>query len=123
MKGMAEKKGVFVPTQKIMGMQVIDSKGSSVGSVKDIAVNVLEKKISLVVTTRARSDIDVPWEDITSIVDVVLLRKEVELPKVPEVTQIPVPPPPPLASNPCPNCGTSVIPTAKFCPKCGTKLK
>ena len=120
---MAEKKGVFVPTQKIMGMQVIDNKGSSVGTVKDIAVNVLEKKISLVVTTRASSDIDVPWEDITSIVDVVLLRKEVVVPKGPEVTQIPVPPPPPLAPSACPHCGTSVIPTAKFCPKCGTKLR
>jgi sporulation protein YlmC with PRC-barrel domain len=123
MKAMTEKKGVFVPTQKIVGMQVIDSKGSSVGTVKDIAVNVLEKKISLVVTTRARSDLDVPWEDITSIVDVVLLRKEVETPKAPEVTQIPVPPPPPPGPNVCPNCGTSAIPTAKFCAKCGTKLK
>ena len=123
MRRMAEKKGVFVPTQKIMGMQVIDSQGSSVGSVKDIAINVPEKKINLIVTTRSRTDMDVPWEEITSIVDVVLLRKQIELPKTPELAQIPVPPPPPPAVNNCPNCGASVIPTARFCPKCGTKIR
>mgnify|MGYP001041378271 CR=1 FL=1 len=119
---MTEKKGDYVPTQKIMGMQVIDSKGSSVGSVKDIGVNVVEKKISLIVTTRARSEIQVSWEDIQSIVDVVLLRKEIEVPKVAEGAQVPVPPPPPPSTN-CPNCGASVISTARFCPKCGNKLK
>ena len=120
---MAEKKGVFVPTQKIAGMQVIDSQGSSIGSVKDIAINVPEKKINLIVSTKSRTDMDVPWEEITSIVDVVLLRKQIDLPKTPEVTQIPVPPPPPAAMNSCPNCGASVIPTARFCPKCGTKIR
>jgi hypothetical protein len=87
---MAEN-GEFVPTQKIVGMQVIDSKGSSV-----------------------------PWEDIQSIVDVVLLRKEVEVPKVAEAAQPRVPPP---GSSHCASCGAPVISTARFCPKCGTKLK
>ena len=119
---MTEKKGEFVPSQKYMGMQVIDSKGSSVGSVKDVGVNVVERKINLVVTTRAGSDIQIPWDDIQSVVDVVLLRKEIELPKMPTVTQAPVPPPPPPPTT-CRNCGTPVIATARFCPKCGTKLK
>jgi len=118
---MTEKKGEFVPTQKIMGMQVIDSKGSSIGSVKDIGVNMVEKKINLIVATKARSDLQIAWEDIQSIVDVVLLRKEIEVPKAPEAAQVGVPPPPPPGN--CPNCGASVIPTARFCPKCGTKLK
>lgn len=117
-----KKKGEFVPTQKIMGMQVIDNKGSSVGNVKDIGVNVIEKKINLIVTTKARTDLQIPWEDIQSIVDVVLVGKEVEIPKGPEIAQAPVPPPPPPPNN-CPNCGTPVIPIARFCPKCGTKLK
>ena len=119
---MADKKGVFVPTQKIMGMQVIDNQGSSVGSVKDIAVNVLEKKINLIVTTRSRTDIDVPWEEIASILDVVLLGKQIELPKPPEPAQISVPPPSPAVSN-CPKCGAALISTARFCPKCGTKVR
>jgi len=118
---MTEKKGEFVPTQKFMGMQVIDSKGTSVGTVKDVGVNVVEKKFSLVVTTRAGSELQVSWDDIQSVVDVVLLRKEIEIPKVAEVAQVPPPPPPPPST--CPSCGTSVIPTARFCPKCGSKLK
>jgi len=119
---MTEKKGEFVPSQKYMGMQVIDSKGSSVGSVKDVGVNMVERKINLIVATRTGSDMQIPWDDIQSVLDVVLLRKEIELPKTPAVTQAPVPPPPPPPTS-CRNCGTPVIATARFCPKCGTKLK
>jgi len=121
LSAMPEKKAEFVPTQKIIGMQVIDSKASSVGSVKDIGVNVLERKINLTVMTKAGSELQVPWDDVQSIVDVVLLGKEIEVPKAPEATRVPTPPSPPM--NNCPNCGASVIPTARFCPKCGTKLK
>jgi sporulation protein YlmC with PRC-barrel domain len=117
---MTEKKGEFVPAQKFIGMQVIDSKGSAVGTVKDLGVNIVEKKFNLIVTTRARSEIQISWEDIQSVLDVVLLRKEIEVPKTAE--PVPTPPPPPPMNN-CPSCGTSVIPTAKFCPKCGSKLK
>jgi len=118
---MTEKKGEFIPAQRIMGMQVIDSKGSSVGSVKDVGVNVMEKRINLIVTTKAGSELQVSSDDIQSIVDVVLLRKEIETPKAPEAPQAPSPAPPPPSN--CPNCGAPVIPTARFCPKCGTKLK
>ena len=115
---MSKKEGEFVPAQKFIGMQVIDSKGSSVGTVKDLGVNIVDKKFNLIVTTRARSEIQISWEDIQSVLDVVLLRKEIELPKTAE-PGLPAPPP----MNICPNCGTSVLPTGKFCPKCGTKLK
>ena len=118
---MSEKKGEFVPAQKFIGMQVIDSKGSAVGTVKDLGINVVEKKFNLIVATKMRSDVQVSWEDIQSVVDVVLLRKEIEIPKAPEPTAIPAPPPPPIST--CPSCGTSVVPTARFCPKCGGRLK
>jgi sporulation protein YlmC with PRC-barrel domain len=119
---MTEKKEEFVPSQKFIGMQVIDSKGSAVGTVKDLGVNIVEKKFNLIVTTRARSEIQISWDDIQSVLDVVLLRKEIEVPKTPERFAIPPPPPPP-PMNICPSCGTSVVPVAKFCPKCGSKLK
>jgi sporulation protein YlmC with PRC-barrel domain len=119
---MTEKKGETVPSQKFIGMQVIDSKGTSVGTVKDIGINIAEREFNLIVTTRAGSEMQIPWDDIQSAVDVVLLGKGVALPKPPEVTQVPMPPPPPPPSN-CPKCGTPVIATARFCPKCGTKLR
>jgi len=118
---MTEKKGEFVPAQKFKGMQVIDSKGSSVGTVRDIGVNVVEKRINLIVAARTGPELQVVWEDIQSVVDVVLLRKEVELPKGPAASQVSIPPPPPTAN--CSNCGTAVIPTARFCPKCGRPLR
>jgi sporulation protein YlmC with PRC-barrel domain len=118
---MSDKKSEFVPAQKFMGMQVIDSKGSAVGTVKDLGINITEKKFNLIVMTKARSDVQVSWDDIQSVVDVVLLRKEIEMPKVAEMAA-PVPPPPPQINN-CPTCGASVLPTARFCPKCGGRLK
>ena len=117
---MTQKKGEFVPAQKFIGMQVIDSKGSAVGTVKDLGVNIVEKKFNLIVTTRTRSEIQISWDDIQSVLDVVLLRKEIEVPKAAETVATP-PPPPPM--NICANCGTSVVAAAKFCPKCGNKLK
>ena len=117
---MSDKKNEFVPAQKFIGMQVIDSKGSAVGTVKDLGINVSEKKFNLIVTTKTRSEVQVSWEDIQSVVDVVLLRKEIAIPKTAEPAEIPAPPPP---VNNCPKCGTSVIPTARFCPKCGGRLK
>ena len=118
---MSDKKNEFVPAQKFIGMQVIDSKGSAVGTVRDLGINVGEKKFNLIVTTKTRSDVQVSWEDIQSVVDVILLRKEIEIPKTAEPASIPVPPPPSISN--CPNCGTSVLPTARFCPKCGGRLK
>ena len=118
---LSDKKNEFVPAQKFIGMQVIDSKGSAVGTVRDLGINVGEKKFNLIVTTKTRSDVQVSWEDIQSVVDVILLRKEIEMPKTAELASIPVPPPPPISN--CPNCGTSILPTARFCPKCGGRLK
>jgi len=118
---MTEKKGEFVPTQRFIGMQVIDSKGSMVGTVKDLGVNIVEKKFNLIVTTKASSEIQISWDDIQSVLDVVLLRKEIELPKAAEPAAAPPPPPAPMKI--CTNCGTSVLPAAKFCPKCGNKFK
>jgi hypothetical protein len=71
------------------------------------------------VTTKARSEMDVPWDDVLSVEDVVLLKKEVEL----AVTIIAVPPPPAVqAVVICPSCGTSAPGHAKFCPRCGAVL-
>ena len=114
------KKLKFVPAQRFSGMQVIDSKGMLVGNVKDVTVNFQERGLAFLVTTRNRGELDVPWEDVTSVEDVVLLKKELELPS--EDTES-VPPPTVQAALICPDCGASAPGHAKFCPKCGHSLR
>jgi sporulation protein YlmC with PRC-barrel domain len=101
-------------------MQVIDSKGAVVGNVKDVSVNFRAKALAFHITTKAHTEIDVPWDDVLSLEDVVLLKKEVELPAA---TTVGYPPPPTVqAAVICPRCGASAPSRAKFCPKCGSAL-
>ena len=122
---MAKEQAKFVPSQKFSGMQVIDSKGSLVGNVKDVSVDFQNKTLAFRVNTKARTEMDVGSDDVLSVEDVVLLKKEVDLP-----AQTPQPPPPAAPPTPavqamiiCPNCGTSAPAHAKFCPKCGASLR
>ena len=101
-------------------MQVIDNKGSLVGNVKDVSVDFRNKGLAFRVTTKARTEMDMSWEDVLSVEDVVLLKKEVELAAA---TSLPTTPPTVQAVMICPNCGTSGPGHAKFCPKCGANLK
>jgi len=114
-----------VPSQRFSGMQVIDSKGSLVGMVKDVSVDFQNKSLAFRVTTKARTELDVGWDDVLSVEDVVLLKKEVDLPtQVPQSTSPPAPAVPAVqAMIICPSCGTSAPGHAKFCPKCGASLR
>lgn len=116
------KKVKFVPSQRFSGMQVIDSKGMLVGNVKDVSVNFQEKGLAFLVTTKNRTELDVPWEDVISVEDVVLLKKIVELPTDDETAKS-VSPPTVQALLICPSCGASAPGHAKFCPKCGHSLR
>ena len=114
----------FVPSQRFSGMQVIDSKGMLVGNVKDVSVNFKEKSLAFLVTTRNRTELDVPWDDVMSVEDVLLLKKEIELPGTSDdkgtesVNPLTV-----QALLICPSCGASAPGHAKFCPKCGHNLR
>jgi sporulation protein YlmC with PRC-barrel domain len=110
----------FVPSQRYAGIQVIDSKGAVVGNVKDVSVDFRNKALAFHVTTKARTEIDVPWDDVLSVEDVVLLKKEID---VAEEAAASTSPPPVQAALICPNCGASAPSHAKFCPKCGTSLR
>jgi sporulation protein YlmC with PRC-barrel domain len=100
-------------------MQVIDSKGSVIGNVKDVSVDFQNRDMAFRVTTKAGSELDVAWDEVLSLEDVVLLKKEVDIPKL----QAPPTPPTVQAMLICPTCGASAPSHAKFCPKCGTTLK
>jgi len=123
---MSENK--FLPVQRFVGLQVIDAKGVLVGNVKDIAVDFHNRSLAFVVAAKNGRELDISWEDVLSMEDVVLLQKEITLPQ--QVTPPPQeaksttqPPPPVQAMMICPNCGGSAPGQAKFCPKCGHTLK
>ena len=116
----------LVPAQRFVGMQVIDNKGSMIGTVKDVAVDFQNMKLTFRVTTKAKSELDLSWEDVLSVEDVVLLKKGVDM-----AAAVPPQPPTPTASTApsvqafviCSSCGTSAPGHAKFCPKCGNNLR
>jgi sporulation protein YlmC with PRC-barrel domain len=104
-------------------MQVIDSKGMVVGNVKDVSVNFHDRNIAFLVTAKNSTELDIAWDDILSVEDVVLLKKEIELPKTSESEEKKGSAPVIQATLICSECGTSVPGHAKFCPKCGHALK
>jgi len=114
----------FMPIQQFIGLQVIDTKGSLLGNVKDVSLDFENKDISLKVATKNKGEMDFSWDDVQSVEDVVLLKKQVDMaPSPPEskpdssAEQ---------ASQPlliCPSCGASSPARAKFCSKCGADLR
>jgi len=122
---LSEKKGKFVPGQRVVGMQVIDAKGRLVGNVRDIGIDVKQKEMALIVVAGDQSRHEVPWTEITSIEDVVLLSKEIEM-----ATPPPSPAPPVARSSTpavghvvCPSCRATLPAQAKFCAKCGSRVQ
>jgi sporulation protein YlmC with PRC-barrel domain len=116
-----------MPVQQIIGLQVIDTKGSVVGNVKDVSVDFDAKNLSFRVTAKNNAELDFTWDDVQSVQDVVLLKKEVDSPSAPSPDQ---PNPTSLPSPPtvhalviCPTCGSSTPAHSKFCSKCGASLK
>jgi sporulation protein YlmC with PRC-barrel domain len=98
-------------------MQVVDPKGAIVGSVKDFAVNVSDKEILLIISTKSKGDIEVPLNNVSSIEDVVLLGRQGE---ALVGQQVPTTTPPTIT---CRSCGATLPAHAKFCAKCGTKTR
>jgi len=104
-----------------MGLQVIDTKGVLVGNVKDVSVDFRNRNLAFVVVTKNGSEIDVSWDDVLSLEDVVLLKKEITIPAGKAASTQPQPVVQELLI--CPSCGASTQGQAKFCPRCGHSLK
>jgi sporulation protein YlmC with PRC-barrel domain len=118
---MSKESSKLVPAERFVGMQVIDSKGLVVGNVKDVSLDFQNKAFAFHVTTKNRTELDMGWDDVSSVQDVVLLKKSVDLPaetvsgsSAQQLAQ---------ALVLCPKCGASTPNVAKFCPKCGANLK
>ncbi len=131
----------FLTKERLVGKQVIDLKAMVVGSVKDLSFDLEAKEIALTLTTKSGGDVTVMSSDITTVGDVILLNKAVDLPTPPEPTPAPseVKPTPtptaPVAPAPeaptaprrepglCLVCNFQNDPFSKFCIKCGTKVQ
>jgi sporulation protein YlmC with PRC-barrel domain/ribosomal protein L40E len=111
------------PVQQFIGLEVIDTKGLLVGTVKDISVDFANKEISIQVSTKNTGEMDFSWDDVQSVEDVVLLKNAVNLSSLDETETDFAKPRMVQAVSICPNCGASVPTRAKFCSKCGYDLK
>ena len=121
---MPREPGKATPVQEFIGLQVIDTKGSLVGNVKDMTLDFANKEITLKVATKNKGEMEFGWDDVQSVEDVVLLKKPVDLSSVTttagesDSVTLSV-----RALLICPSCGTSAPSRAKFCSKCGSDLK
>lgn len=109
---------------EIAGKDVFDSTASKIGVVKDLSLDA-SGDISLVVEDKKGEETFIPYGQVSSIGDAVLLSKALEEPKkeVPKEEISEAPPTPPAEVAPvCANCGQKNKTGTKFCIKCGTKL-
>ena len=120
----------YLSKDKLAGKQVIDTEGMIVGTVRDIVFDLEAKEMALTVGTVAGPEITISQSNVKGVGDVVLLATTVEIPKPPEPVA-PVPPQPAappstpsaIGEGVCPSCGLKYESYAKFCVRCGAKLK
>jgi sporulation protein YlmC with PRC-barrel domain len=126
-----ESEAKYIRQGDVVGRKVVEQRGYIIGEVKDLSFKLLEDRIELALTIKyGDTEMDIPWSQIKSIGDVVLLKTEYEPPSKakPEAAAPTAPPlvakpqPPLLTPKVCPNCGYPNDPKNKFCIKCGVKL-
>jgi len=85
----------------MVGKHVYNPSGTLVGTVSDIGLVPGQKEITLQVKTASGSTLDVKWEEISAVGDIVILSKEMEVPKVEAKPAAAGP----SAGQTCPTCG------------------
>ncbi len=106
--------GKGIPQSKLIGMQVYDPDCLFIGTVKEIGIVPGEGTITLFISTKAGSTIEVEWGDVKTVGDIILLSKKVEIPQPTTVAVAPAAQPAPAAVAPA-----AGQPPAPLCPKCG----
>lgn len=123
---MSKESSKFILAQRFAGMQVVDNKGVMVGTVKDVSVDFQNKRLIFRVSAKNKTEMDMDWDDVLSVGDIVLLKKNVDLSMLVPQATVPSTTTQALTAQAqviCPTCGTSSPAHAKFCPKCGAALK
>jgi sporulation protein YlmC with PRC-barrel domain len=98
----SETMSASIGQSKMIGKQVYNPNATLVGTVADIGLVPGQKEITLQVRTAAGAIMDIKWEEISAVGDVVILSKEKEVPKM-EVK--PTPAAGAAATPNCPICG------------------
>lgn len=108
-----------ISVKEIFEKKVIDNKGTLIGVIKDIELS-LAGQINASIETKTGDLIEIPFSDISSVMDFVLLKETVKIiskrknqSKKDVSKKIIV----------CNKCGIKAPGIAKFCPKCGNKIK
>jgi len=126
--GMIDMEKRLLSRDKIVGKQVVDSSGMVLGTIKDIAFDLTQSRMSITVVDEKGKEKEVSSDDVSAVGDVVLLKRPREMEAV-EAPPRPAPPTRPSAlkapTGPglCPNCGYQNEAESRFCIKCGTRLK
>uniref|UniRef100_A0A7C3SLV4 PRC-barrel domain-containing protein n=1 Tax=Thermofilum pendens TaxID=2269 RepID=A0A7C3SLV4_THEPE len=112
-------RAVSVPRSELIGKNVYDQEAKLIGTVHDIALRLGEKEIALVVRTPGGTTIEVPWDKVAAVKDIVLLKEKVELP-----AEALVPAAPAAATPSAPTAPRISLPPIfkrekKLCPHCG----
>ncbi len=109
-----------VPRSELVGKSVYDQEAKLIGTVHDIALKIGEKEITLIVRTPGGTTVEVPWDKVAAVKDIVLLKEKVELP--PEALKPAAPAAAAAPSTPtAPRFSISSIfkRERKICPYCG----
>ena len=131
---MQERKSVS--RSKLPGMSVYNPDGVFVGTIKDLSLELGTGEIGVIVETKYKTEIEIPWSNIGAVGDIVILKEPVE---------IKPPSKPPTTPKPSITPTTTVTPTEakeakkgvpissllkkiglkrekKLCPTCGKPL-
>lgn len=92
--------GKGIPQTKLVGMQVYDPDCFFIGTIKEIGVVPDEGAITLYISTKVGSMVEIEWGDVKTVGDIIMLSRKVEIPQ-PTVAPVQQAPAAPL----CPKCG------------------
>jgi len=110
---------VSVPRSELIGKNVYDQEAKLVGTVHDIALKIGEKEITLIVRTPGGTTLEVPWDKVAAVKDIVLLKEKVELPPEALKPAVPAAPTPGAPAAPRISLPSIFRRERKLCPRCG----
>ncbi len=98
---------------KLIGMEVYNPDATKVGTVRDLGLSPEEGKIFLIIATVAGGEVEVPWDSVGEVGDIILLKEavKVEKPAVPATK--------PAKPEVKPVAPTAAKPAQVLCPTCG----